>query len=410
MAYLYQRPGSQNWWLRLQYTGALREKLGVAQRQISLGTPDRHEAEIRALDHIKQHKQLLLMARQAKALRNATSVPQYETGEHHLPDGGRVIATPTTLIYLDDKGSLLRQEPNRASAEARIVIAPQERPIVASKRASAPDPDDAMIDAWNTEKRPDKYDSSDARKALSDFKQLVNGKPLAKCTRDDAYKLVKFYQDAGNKDATVKKKIGLLSAAINIAVKAQKLPYNIFAGVAPEPKDQTKRLPLSEADMATIRTNLEALSAQDQLLLRFIALTGARLSEPFAIKEEFEEEGIRYVVIGEKTDSSLRRIPLPVPLVPLLPDRIEGPLFTGSTVDAAEKRLMRFLRNTCKIADRRKVLHSLRHRAKDRLRAAGCPLDVQYQLLGHEETTVASDYGTGYPVAVLAKWMEHIGE
>jgi len=32
----------------------------------------------------------------------------------------------------------------------------------------------------------------------------------------------------------------------------------------------------------------------------------------------------------------------------------------------------------CGIADPRKVVHSLRHRAQDRLRAAGCPEDVRW--------------------------------
>jgi hypothetical protein len=39
--------------------------------------------------------------------------------------------------------------------------------------------------------------------------------------------------------------------------------------------------------------------------------------------------------------------------------------------------------------------------AKDRLLAAGCPLDVQYELLGHETKTVTSGYGRGSPMPVL---------
>ena len=61
------------------------------------------------------------------------------------------------------------------------------------------------------------------------------------------------------------------------------------------------------------------------------------------------------------------------------------------------------------IADVRKVVHSLRHRSKDRLRAEGCPLDVQYELLGHETKTVASGYGHGSPVPLLRKWLDKIG-
>ncbi len=407
MAYLFKRPGSQNWWLKLQYTGPLREKVGAAKRQISLGTPDRHEAELKAQDYIKQHKQLLFLARQARAFRQPKPAPKYETGEHHLPDGGRVIATPDSLIYLDAKGIFVKQEPNTTQAEITFEILPTDREYVAPLKKR--DTDEAFLDTWAKDRKPDKYDESDARKAFEDFKALVNGKPISKCTRDDARKLVKFYQDQGNKDATVKKKIGLLSSAINLAVKDQKLQFNPFAGVAPDPKDSIKRLPLSENDMATIRKNIDSLRPSDQVLLRFLALTGARLSEPFAIKEEFDENGIRYVIFGNKTDQSLRRIPLPAPLLPLLPNPITGPLFTGS-IGAAEKRLMRFLRGNCAITDERKVLHGLRHRAKDRLRAAGCPLDVQYQILGHEEDTVASDYGKGYPLTVITKWMEHIGE
>lgn len=409
MSYLFKRPGSQNWWLKLQYTGPLREKVGVAKRQISLGTPDRHEAELKALDYIKQHKQLLFLARQTRAFKRSKPAPRYEAGEHHLPDGGRVIATPDNLIFLDANGAFVRQEPNSTQAEVTFEVLPTDREIVAPLKKR--DTDEAFLDTWVSDRSPDKYDESDARKAFADFKALVNGKPISKCTRDDARKLVKFYQDQGNKDATVKKKIGLLSSAINLAVKDQKLQFNPFTGVAPEPKDAMKRLPLSEADMAKIRENIGALRSSDQILLRFLALTGARLSEPFTITEEFDEDGIRYVIFGKKTDQSLRRVPLPSPLLPHLPNPITAPLFSGNgSIDATEKRLMRFLRKKCGITDERKVLYGLRHRAKDRLRAAGCPLDVQYQVLGHEEDTVASDYGLGYPLKVIAKWMEHIGE
>jgi hypothetical protein len=109
-----------------------------------------------------------------------------------------------------------------------------------------------------------------------------------------------------------------------------------------------------------------------------------------------------------------RRVPLPRDLLPYLPATINGRLFTriGSlkrTSDAASKRLMRFLRDDCGIADTRKVIHSLRHRAKDRSRAVGCPLNVQYELFGHEERTIAAGYGVGSPVRLLKKWIDRIG-
>ena len=55
------------------------------------------------------------------------------------------------------------------------------------------------------------------------------------------------------------------------------------------------------------------------------------------------------------------------------------------------------------------MLHSLRHRAQDRLRAAGCPEDVRWSILGHEEETVAAGYGEGFPVTLLSRWIDKIG-
>ena len=75
-----------------------------------------------------------------------------------------------------------------------------------------------------------------------------------------------------------------------------------------------------------------------------------------------------------------------------LPARINKPLFPmlDATEDrtapersaaAASKRLNRFLRGVG-IADRRKVVHSLRHRAEDQLREADCPTPIANVLLG----------------------------
>ncbi len=120
-----------------------------------------------------------------------------------------------------------------------------------------------------------------------------------------------------------------------------------------------------------------------------------------------KERGCRYIIVGRKTSQSLRRVPLPATLLPFLPRKIEGRLFPGGP-KAASKRLNRFL-NRVGIADPRKVVHSLRHRAQDRLRAAGCPEDCRWAILGHEEETVAEGYGEGFPVKLLRRWIDKIG-
>ena len=56
---------------------------------------------------------------------------------------------------------------------------------------------------------------------------------------------------------------------------------------------------------------MDKLSAQDRLLLTLLASTGMRRGEAFEISGEMTEHGVRYVVVGTKTDQSRRRVPLP---------------------------------------------------------------------------------------------------
>jgi integrase len=154
---------------------------------------------------------------------------------------------------------------------------------------------------------------------------------------------------------------------------------------------------LSETDIRNVKRNLDRLAEGDQLLFRVLAATGMRLAEAFEIDDEMKERGCRYIIVGRKTSQ----------LLPFLPRKIEGRLFPGGP-KAASKRLNRFL-NKVGIADPRKVVHSLRHRAQDRLRAAGCPEDCRWAILGHEEETVAEGYGEGFPVPLLRRWIDKIG-
>lgn len=112
-------------------------------------------------------------------------------------------------------------------------------------------------------------------------------------------------------------------------------------------------------------------------------------------------------MVGTKTEASLRRVPLPAKLLPLLPKAIKGPLFEGNA-KSASMRLGRWLR-AAGITDTAKVLHSFRHRAADRLRAAECPSDIRHALLGHDDRSVAESYGAGFAVPILRKWIDKIG-
>ena len=403
ISYLFLRPDSQNWHVRLQSPTGRIEK--------SLGTPDRAQAEILALPYIQEHKTKLLEARPGVqvAWRHRFLPGQ----EHVTPDGERVIADDRELIFIGHNGAIIRKEPNGEFAVALPPSLREQKAILRSedqqqRQRMAASADDALIETYLKHKNLAKYFEREARTAWALYKQLTNNKPLKDSTRDDGRKLVDYFEKQNLKSASIQKKVGWLIAAVNLAIDEGKLKFNPFSKIVRDRNDKQRRLPLSEEDIRNLKRNLDGLDESDRLLFRVLATTGMRLSEALEIDGEMKERGVRYSIVGRKTDQSLRRVPLPAALLPHLPRKIEGRLFPAEPRGAASKRLMRFLR-AVDIDDPRKVVHSLRHRAQDRLRAAGCAQDIRWAILGHEEETVAAGYGEGYPVPMLRKWIDKIG-
>lgn len=417
--HLLQRPGSQNWNVRLQYPGG-------KTIEKSLGTPDRRQAEVLALPLIAEHKARLLAARPRL---EPVWRHEYEPGREHVgPDGGRIIATDRELLYISNDGTVTQTVPNGGRTfqvaldvplGSRVVVGLPGSPRLDDAKAISrslgisdgmkrpANADDAILETYLRHANVTGFYEREARAMWALYKQLTDDKRLADATRDDGRKIVVYLEGQGNKSATIQKKVGWLRAAVALAIDEGRLKFNPFASIVPRRDDKQVRLPLSDADMKTINAKIGELDKSDQVLLRLLATTGMRLSEAFEIDGEATERGVRYVIVGNKTDQSKRRVPLPAAVLSFLPSTIKRRLFNGS-IPAASKRLNRFLKD-CGIVDRRKVVHSLRHRAQDRLRAAGCPEDVRWALLGHEEKTVAAGYGEGFPVSILKKWIDKVG-
>jgi integrase len=394
--YLFHKNGSPNYYIRFQRGGK--------DVITSLRTSNRLEAETRAAVKIGEHKAALLAARPRV---ETTWLPDYPPGLHVI-DGQQVFATERELRDLRT-GAVIG--PNGGLADV-LTPAPRGGPSFKAydeaKRTAPPtkNGDDAILETYLKHANVTGYYEREARAVWALFRSLCD-KPLKDTTRDDGRKVVQHFEAQGLKSATIQKKIGWLTSAVNLAIKEGRLKFNPFSSVVPKRDDKQTRLPLNEADMKEAKRSLGELDKSDQVLFRLLATTGMRLSEAFEIDGEATERGVRYVIVGKKTEQSLRRVPLPADVLAHFPKSIKGRLFVG-TPAAASKRLNRFLRDVG-IADPRKVVHSLRHRAQDRLRAAGCPEDVRWALLGHEERTVAAGYGEGFPVTMLAKWMAKIG-
>jgi integrase len=403
-SYIFQRPGSENYYVKLRSPAGRVEK--------SLGTSDRRKAEVIAGPLVTAHKAALLAARPRV---ETTWMREYEPGLHTGLNDERIFATGTDLHYLDEQGHTTRTEPNGVLSR-RLVGGPlsakrefeafdqafDERPAVPKKNG-----DDQLLDTYLDHRNITGYARREAETVWRTFKELTSNKALKDCTRDDGRLLAQHFKDAGNKSATVVKKVSWLRAAVRLAIKEGRLQLNPFAEVVAEDDDKLKRKPLGDADMKICKKNLGTLSESDQLLFRFLATTGTRLGEAFQIDGEATELGVRYVIVGTKTEASQRRVPLPADMLAHLPKKIVGPLFTGDT-RAASTRLNRFL-DERGLTDPSIVVHSLRHRAADRLRAYECPIDIRRAILGHEDRSVSEGYGEGFSVKLLRKWIDRIG-
>src|SRR5258706_11166247 len=153
--YLFQRPGSANWYVKLQSPGGRIEK--------SLGTSDLAQAEILASPFIQAHKVRLLEARPGVQV---TWRHRFAPGQEHITsDGERIIADDRELIFLNHNGAIVRKEPN---GEFAVALPPlrEQKAIVRrdeQRQRTATSADDALIETYLKHKNVTGYYEREAR-------------------------------------------------------------------------------------------------------------------------------------------------------------------------------------------------------------------------------------------------------
>ena len=207
-----------------------------------------------------------------------------------------------------------------------------------------------------------------------------------------------------------------LVATVNLAIKDGKLTFNPFIGCVPDRDDEDEREAFSDADMKLIRANLHRLDRSDQVLVRLLATTGMRRGEAFEIDREEKESGIRFCDDRDQDAAIAAASPLSGPTCcRTLPKKITGQLIPGR-MDTAGKRLREWLTDIGITDPDKAPMHSFRHRAAQRMRAAGVPEDVREAVGGWangKKKKVSRKYGNkhgaGYPLSVLKKAIDTIG-
>lgn len=435
--YLFRKPGSDVWYVRLQFPAALKRP----PKKKSLGTTNRAEAEIKAAPLITEHKKLLLARRVSWGFADTGWVERvFEPGQvHDFVAGRTVVATADTLLILKD-GKIDSTLPNPYPRPQRFrhwMMGNNATPDQITEMRHVDSKEATSLEQWRHGKAPSKLKENsglafldrwvkdnginhhlerEARGAFRQFCALNDDKPLSECKRSHGIKLVDYYREEGLKLPTIAKKVGHLRAMCNLAIKRDELTLNPFSDIMPKKvaAESIRREDFTEEQMALVREHLFTglFKPDERLLWLILATTGMRRSEAWQITEEKTIEGLRCVTIGEKSTTSRREIPLPSALLPHLPAKIIGSLFPGTDPETGPinvgKRLMRRLRDDLKIEDERLVVHSLRHRAISRLRYKDVPDQKLFWIVGHNEVTAHDRYGK-VPVPKLKPWIDLIG-
>ncbi|SFE52129.1 DUF6538 domain-containing protein [Roseivivax sediminis] len=218
--------------------------------------------------------------------------------------------------------------------------------------------------------------------------------------------------------------IGTVRSVINFAASEIGVSLqNPFAGVYYDRKaGVADRQPLPLDAVRTLQAKCRSLDDEARWLIALVSDTGLRLAEAagLLVEDIKLDDPIPHVVVQQhpwrrlKTDGSRRLVPL-VGSSLWAAQRIvaerqgsnfafprynKGETTNANSASAALNKCIKMdVPDGC-------TMHSFRHSMRDRLRAVECPSDIVDQIGGWQTEGVGHGYGNGYPLKVLAKWME----
>lgn len=238
--------------------------------------------------------------------------------------------------------------------------------------------------------------------------------PIELLTRDDVVAWVQGMSHLSGK--TVVNKHGLLSAALNVAVREGHIPANPAAGIRLPRSEKAEMVFLTRAEFAQL---LAGFTERWRPMIEFMVLSGVRFSELSALKpsdvdraagtvrisrarKRTYEKGANYQVGPTKTQRSERTVNVVTTVLDKLDYSGEwlftntrgGPiLLAGWRANVWYKSVRRAqaAENGLQKAPR---IHDLRHTCASWMIAKGVPLPVIQQHLGHQSISVTVDlYG-----------------
>ena len=262
-------------------------------------------------------------------------------------------------------------------------------------------------------------------RAVSNMIGLAGDLPIGSYTRSQVNSLRDKLQSSGLATASIRRQLSTLSALVNYVSKELGLdPNPAFSGVIiheVEVDAESQKRPSVPLDVIrAVQQRCYQMDDEARWAIAIVSDTGLRLSEALGlVKDDVILDGpVPHLVVPWrrlKTSTSARKVLLVGAALwaaqrasALSPSTFLFPRYCSpegckgnSARGARNKWLKPLMPEGC-------VIHSFRHSFRDRLRAVQCPKDITDRLGGWSVSGVGESYGEGYPVKVLAKWMNSL--
>ncbi|AIU28656.1 recombinase [Pandoraea pnomenusa] len=281
-------------------------------------------------------------------------------------------------------------------------------------------------------KRSDERFEGHTRLVFKTLTDVVGDKPIADLSRSDAHKYVAAEIARGVKTGTVNRYMNTIRAIIGTWLREKESDKpNPFTRI-PIPEnggDAKKREPFTGAELRTLFDACKTKDDDVRWLTAILGDTGARLAEitGLALDDLVLDAETPHVVIQPhpwrslKNASSARSVPL-AGMALWAAQRVKqaarrGQIFAfprytsadGTKATHASNTIAKWIRSL--EVDGKAMnhtAHELRHTMADRLRDVQCPEDIRQAIGGWATRDIASKYGKGYSLKVMAEWLAKV--
>jgi hypothetical protein len=450
-------------YVRCQYTPAMREIYKAnwdedpgAEIIKSMGTSDRATARFKARKIIDRHAECRYIAA-AEAdpehkWADLDMIFEMKPGTEKWLDDGSLVTADFQHITTRRRGAEPEERPNRKkfvimnhtdhakrSDEYKDMMRFREESRTFFKPPKI-DLDTAIIERYlATRKKPKRKDDFDGiYRTLADWKIVAPELDFATADRPDAQRLVDHMMeehDIGGSRA--KRLVAFIRAAVAVEMKNKnsRVSFNAFdvgeLNFPLEDEDgEIDRPSYTQADIEKIKASRDSFNDEQWLMILWHGSTSIR---PKALRSVVRDDwecdaeddagnlySTRYFKIRHDKSKKYGKRDIAFPQVmldatkldgtPLLPQKIEGPLFTTEQGTLLRQINIKLQQLEINRPGDGKTLYCGRHRAKDMMLKRGVNEEKRRAIMGHRRRMDAHDlYGHGFPQWQIKQAIDKIG-